>query len=91
MMASIPAWKFEEWKVFHELEPDLKYHLDWGLAHIVQAIMRDGKQLKEFMLPFGDAPGPQPVKQTLEFQEMLIDSWISGHNAVLREKGNAGS
>lgn len=87
MLRSIPAWKLYEWKEFEKLEPDLTYHLDWGLAHIVQALMRDGKVLKEFMLPFGDTPGAEPVKQTVEQQERAIDAWCSGHNAIMREKG----
>lgn len=89
MLASIPAWKFEEWKVFEQLDPDLVHHLDWGLAHIVQVLMRDGKMLKEFMLRFGDDAGFAPVKQSLKTQEMAIDAWISGSNAILKQKGIA--
>jgi len=86
MLRSIPAWKFEEWKVFEELDPDLSYRLDWGLAHIVQVIMRDGKLLRDFILPFGDAPASVPLKQSLKTQEMAIDAWISGSNARARER-----
>lgn len=84
MLASISSGKFEEWKVFEALDPDQTARMDWGLAHIVQALMRNGKQLQEFMLPFGDSPRSEPVVQTIEYQEMLIDAWIGINNAIVK-------
>ncbi len=86
MLASISSEKFYEWKAFYDLEPDGDDRNDWGLAHIVQAIIRDGKPLQEFMIPFGDTPAPEPVKQSLEFQQRAIDSWISGSNKIFEER-----
>ena len=48
--------------------------------------------IEDFLLRFVDpsqAPPArpqqpaQPVKQTIEYQEMVLDSWIFGHNAAL--------
>lgn len=86
MLRSIAGWKLQEWQEFEELDPPLSERLDWGLAHIVQVIVRNGKPLSEFMLPFGDYPGRTPVQQPVEYQEMLIDAWIQGSNAALRKR-----
>lgn len=87
-LAAIPQALLNEWRAFDELEPDGQVRTDWGLAHVVQAIMRNGKSLDEFMLPFGDFPKPQPVVQTIEYQTMVIDAWIFGSNALhSRKKG----
>jgi len=89
MLASIPGWKFTEWKLFDELEPDLAYRLDWGLAHVVQALMRNGKRLEEFMLPFGDSTHGGIVPQSLQYQEMIIDAWVQTNNAIVKQKEGA--
>jgi len=86
MLSTIPGWKLLEWEAFYELEPDGDEKTEWGLAHIVQAIMRTGKPLIEYLLPFGDRPGREPVKQTIEYQEMVIDAWIMASNAALMKK-----
>ena len=91
MLASIPAWKFTEWKIFEDLDPDLPYRVDWGLAHVVQAIMRNGKQLKEFMLPFGDSDAAGIIPQTIEYQEMVIDAWVKTNNTIVKRREGAGS
>lgn len=86
MLANTSRELLEEWKIFEELDPDLDDRLDWGLAHVVQAIMRDGKQLREFMLPLGDYPKDAVVPQTIQYQEMLLDQWISSSNAIFQAK-----
>lgn len=91
-LENIPQAKLTEWKAFYELDPDLSYRLDWGIAHIVQAIMRNGKELQSFMLPIGDF---EPIHieaptQSMELQERLIDAWIFGSNAVIQEQENRG-
>jgi hypothetical protein len=49
----------------------------------VQAILRHtGKPLIDFMLPFGDFPKAQPVTQSVEYQEMVLDAWIKVSNAM---------
>jgi len=86
MLREIPGWKFREWKYFLELDPSAEYRADWNTAHIVQAVMRDGKPLQDFRLKFGDAPA-KVQRQTIEHQQRLIDGWIAGHNMVLAAKG----
>ncbi len=83
------ASQLVEWKTFYELEPDGDERNDWGLAHIVQVLARDGRQLKHFALPFGDTPVIEPVKQPLAYQEMLIDAWCSTNNTIVNKKGAA--
>jgi hypothetical protein len=82
--------QFLEWKVYVELEPFEDERADFNAAHIVQAIIRDGRRLGEYLLPFGDAAPPTPwvPAQTVEYQEQMIDAWIVGSNAVLAAKGN---
>ena len=82
MCRRIPSWKFREWKFFEELEPFPAQRADWNTAYIVQAFMRDGKQLSEFMLPFGDYVTAPAVIQPIAYQEMVIDAWIGLTNAV---------
>ena len=87
MLESIPGSLFEEWKTFYELEPDGAERNDWGLAHIVQALARNGKPLREFTLPFGDSVPPPKEAQSLAYQEMLIDAWCEVNNAIANKKG----
>lgn len=87
MWDSIPLRLRNEWKAFYDLEPDEGERTDWGLAHIVQVLVGGGKPLRDFMLPFGDTPGPVVVPQPVAYQEMLIDAWIQGSNAILKKKG----
>lgn len=87
MLRSMSSTRFEEWRVYEELEPFPNERADWGMAHIVQAIMRTGKKLSEFMLPFGDyVVSDAPVVQTVEFQERILDDWIFIHNAMYAAK-----
>lgn len=88
MLRQIPAWKFFEWKAFYDLEPDEGYRMDWGLAHIVQAIFRDGKPLRDFFLPFGDRPRAVPTIQSVAQQEKLLNAWIFVNNAQQQQKKN---
>lgn len=85
-MKTIPQALLEEWRQFDELDPDMLYRLDWGIAHIVQAIMRDGKPLREFMLQMGDYVRPVAVEQSIAYQEKMIDAWIFSSNAVFAAK-----
>lgn len=85
-MSSIPQALLEEWRIFEELDPDLDERLDWGLAHIVQNIARNGKPLSDFMLPFGDYVKPSTIVQPVAYQEMLLDAWIHGSNEVFKAK-----
>jgi len=97
MLSLISSKKFREWKVYEEIEPFPDERADWNSAHIVQflwALSGDpnkkyprGRPLTDFTLPFGDLPGPEPIVQTVEYQEMLIDSWIFGSNAAFAAKG----
>lgn len=76
-----------EWQVFTELEPEPGVRADYHNAHVVQAVVRNGKPLKDFMLHFGDeVPTPAP-EQDLAYQERIIDGWIFTHNALLAKKG----
>lgn len=86
MWRSISLRTQNEWKAFYELEPDDQERTDYGLAHIVQVLIRNGKPLNDFMLPFGDREGPAPVQQSIEYQEKLIEAWIIGSNAALAGK-----
>lgn len=88
MLASMPAWRLEEWKVFYELEPDGDARNEWGFAHIVQSIMRDGKTpLSDYKIPFGDAPDlKKERRQSIEYQTRMITSWISTSNALFKQE-----
>ncbi len=84
MLASIPAHILREWQIFYDLDPDRGERNDWGLAHIVQALVRGSKSLDHFMLPFGDSEiniAPQP----LEYQQMVIDAWVKISNATMKK------
>jgi hypothetical protein len=91
MLSRIPGWKFREWKYYEELEPFPAERADWNMAHIAQLLVRNGKQLKEFMLPFGDLPTSAEMQQPVAYQEMLIDAWITGSNAVIAARGKRGN
>lgn len=76
-----------EWQVFTDLEPEPGVRADYHNAHVVQAIVRNGKPLGDFMLHFGDEiAAPKPV-QDLAYQERIIDGWIFMHNAMQKQKG----
>lgn len=94
MLRGISWSQFLEWQAFETLEPFGEERDDYRAASIVQAlwnIARDTKQnpngwpLTDFLLSFGDAPSRR-VQQTLATQELLVDSWIDGHNAVVLAK-----
>ncbi len=92
-MGGVLGWRFQEWKAFYELDPDDGERNSWGLAHVVQAIVRNGKPLSDFMLPFGDVPRVVEVapKQPLAFQEMLIDGWCHVANLIDQVKKGKGA
>ncbi|KKL90252.1 hypothetical protein LCGC14_1906560 [marine sediment metagenome] len=85
MLASISAYKLREWQIFYDLEPDGDERNDWGLAHIVQALVHGSKSLDHFMLPFGDSQ-TTVVPQPLEYQQMVIDAWVQISNATMKKK-----
>ncbi len=84
MLASLPAHKLREWQIFYDLEPDGDERNDWGLAHIVQALVHGDKSLDHFMLPFGDFQ-TIIVPQPLEYQQMVIDAWVQISNATMKK------
>lgn len=86
MLRSITWKKFLEWRAFEDLEPFAEDRADWHHAHIVQAIIRDGKPLRDFMLNLGDYQVSQPVAQPLAYQERLIDTWVTLTNEVYKAK-----
>ena len=88
MLRLMTSSQFQEWKLFYELEPDGDERNEWGFAHVVQSIMRDGKTaLADYILPFGDAIDVKKERrQSLEYQERMIDSWISTSNALFAGK-----
>jgi hypothetical protein len=72
--------------------------LNFGFAGVRQAlwnIARDTKKvpngwpLEDFLLFFGDQPAPNSDagKQPLDYQELLINNWVWGHNAAVEAKG----
>lgn len=96
MLRSISWEQFLEWQAYFELEPFGEERGDFRSGQIVQALWNiardpkrnpDGWPLSEFLLTFGDTPR-RIVEQSVETQELLIDSWIIGHNAALAAKGN---
>lgn len=87
MLASMSGVQLEKWRLFYELDPDDGERNDWGLAHVVQAIIGNGKTLDHFALPFGDTPEKVQPVQSLAQQELLLDSWIITNNLI--EEANA--
>jgi hypothetical protein len=98
MLEEIPHEKLLEWQAYDDLEPFGEERADFRAAHIVQTLVnlaRDpvvypgGFPLSDFLLGFGDQQRTSTIaampKQTVEMQEKMIDSWISGHNARIRE------
>lgn len=83
-----------EWQEYDDREPFGEERADVRSAQIVQAIYAlAGKNypLADVLLYFGDAERPKPVeqpKQTLEYQEMLIDAWCSTQNAIVARQGS---
>lgn len=96
LLKRIPAWKLHEWKAYEELEPFPDERADLSAAHIVQYLWAatgdpkkypNGRPLSDFLLKFGDSNRvTAPPVQTVEYQELLIDGWIAGHNAALAGK-----
>lgn len=78
----------QEWKLFYDLEPDGDSRNEWGFAHVVQSIMRDGKTpLSDYKILFGDAEEvAREIRQSVEYQTRMIDSWISTSNALFKGK-----
>lgn len=75
-----------EWRAFETLEPFAEERADYNMAHVVQALARDGKPLKDFLIPFGDTV-IMPTRQTVAYQEQVLDAWFAGSNEILRPKG----
>lgn len=95
MLRTIPGWKFREWKQFNKLEPFPDKRADLNAAHIVQFLWAlsgdkrypNGRPLSDFVLSFGDMPPTEPVRQSVEYQEMVIDGWVLTNNATAKAKG----
>jgi len=90
MLRQIPWKKFLEWRVFETLEPFEAERSDWQTARVVQAVIHNGKPLKDFFLALGDHPGFHYEQQSLKTQELILDSWIEANNAIFAAKGNRG-
>lgn len=93
MLGEISSTDFLEWKIYEELEPFAAERADYHAAHIVQAITRMDKPLRDFLLPFGDAvyaTQAQVIQQSVEQQEFLLKSWIWGSNAVFEAAAKKG-
>jgi hypothetical protein len=89
------GWRFAEWKAFYELEPEPEIRNDFGLARVIQVLLRSDKPLSDFMLPFGDYGSDRFVQRQVrtpeehaKYLERRIEMWISGSNAAFREKGH---
>ena len=85
MRRELPPWKWQEWKIFEELEPFSDERIDWGFAHVCQFLARNGKPLRDFMLPHGDYTTGVTVVQDLKTQELLLDTWIAGSNLMFEK------
>lgn len=93
MIARMPSTLLREWALYDELDPIGHERNSYLFASIVQAlfnIARDrerhpkGFPLSDFVQYFGDMPMPAPVVQSVEYQEMLIDSWCFVNNETLK-------
>lgn len=94
MLRSMTSTQFQEWRIYDSLDPFGRERGDKLAASVVQALWniarnrdvhRDPFPLTDFQLFFGDAHPPEstappPVKQTVEQQEFLLNSWIIGNN-----------
>lgn len=93
MLSCITFDQFLDWLEFEDKEMWPDRRMDWGVAHIVQAIINPERPLASFMLPFGDSRDKtEAPKQTVEFQTRVIDTWIRTSNArfaELNKKGKA--
>jgi len=87
MLAELTPDQFLEWRVFDQLEILGERRMDYRFASIVLAL-RGGK-LDDCVIKFGDEieqmAEVMAPKQSLEFQEMLIDGWCHVSN-ILFEK-----
>lgn len=96
MLRSMSSLQFAKWRVFDELEPFGEERDDYRFASICQALWNiarnvrmnpNGWPLTDFLVRFGDAPLiVYKHPQTLEYQEMLIDSWVFTNNAIVSAK-----
>jgi hypothetical protein len=82
MLQHMSYRQLREWQEFERLEPFAEERADFNAAHIVQAVLRTTKPLREFLLPFGDSITTVTVSQSLEYQMTLIDAWVSTQNAI---------
>jgi len=90
------SWKqFLEWRVYRELNPDSDTRASYHSAQIVEALYHIATKgnnrwrVEDFLLHFGDDPLNRPapeMKQSVEYQERMIDSWIYVSNALLSKK-----
>jgi len=95
MLRGITWETFLEWQAFESLEPFETERQDYRIAHVVHALWTiaraqigntEERPIADFLLNFGDlkiARADLTVKQTVEYQEMLIDSWCFLNNAAL--------
>lgn len=97
MLDEISWEQFREWQTFLHLDPPAEDRMAPLAASIVQAlwnIARDvekhpnGWPLSDFLIRFGDdkLPPVEKPQQTVEYQEHLLDAWITVHNLVTEAK-----
>jgi hypothetical protein len=84
MLLEMTASEFVELQVFDELEPTAEHRADWNTASIVQAfwqiaLRKTDITLDQCRVKFGDSiamlAGPTTPKQSVEYQQRMIDSW----------------
>lgn len=97
MLEEISWEQFREWQAFFHLDPPAEDKMAPLAASIVQAlwnIARDpekhpnGWPLSDFLVRFGDdiPPVVEKPQQTVDYQEHVIDAWITVHNLVTEDK-----
>ena len=96
MLRSLSSLQFEKWRVYDELDPFGEERDDYRFASISQALWNiarnvltnpNGWPITDFIVRFGDTPSYKYTSpQTLEYQEMVINSWVFTNNAIVAAK-----
>ena len=96
MLRSMSALQFAKWQVYDELDPFGEERDDYRFASICQALWNIARNVKtnptgwpltDFLVLFGDMPKKvYQSPQTIEHQELLIDSWVFTNNAIVAAK-----
>jgi len=91
MLREMSSSLISEWQVYDELDPFGEERDDYRFASIPLGVRREIKggtmRLLDFMVPFGDSVVAQSrVQQSVEYQERVIEAWITGSNAIFAAK-----